>query len=209
MKKTILAALILATLCAAPLSAQFLGHLRTAQTSGLGSLNLQTAAGIYEDAFTVMGRMRYGIANRADMTLSLALLDPDNSDNLEIVLGSDLMFQVSDYDLGRMADMALGAFVEYYSMDRGPKLDYSNLAIGVSYVIDRPIELAPAVDLVPYGKVNLRVNRVEVNDKSESDFNIGFNLGAVMPVSGRIDVSGEVQLDDQFGFVVGVNFLMW
>jgi hypothetical protein len=209
MKKTAIFAASLTLFLSLPLSAQFLGHLRSAETSGLGSLNLQTGAGVYEDAFTVMGRARYGIAGRVDLTLSLALLDLQDSDGLNAAFGTDLLFQVSDYDLGRALDMAVGGFLEYYSAERSRHVDYSNLAIGGQLVASRPVEIKPGVDLVPYGRLNLRVNRVEVGNNSDSDFNIGVNLGAVFPISGHIDLSGEVQLDDQFGFILGVEFLMW
>lgn len=193
----------------APLSAQFLGHLRSAQTSGMGSLNLQTAVGIYEDAFTLMGRLRYGIANLADVTASLAVLDLDNSDDLDVALGGDLLFQISHYDLGQVMDMAAGPFLDYYSSNRPHFRDYSDLAVGINLVASRPVDLSPQISITPYGRLNLRIDHVEVGNASDNDFNIGLNLGAVLPLSGHVDLTGEAQLDDQFGFIVGLNFLMW
>ncbi len=209
MRKFLLIAVTITVGLTTPLSAQFLGHLRSARTSGLGSLNLQSAVGMYEDAFTLMGRARYGVASQMDMTASLALLDLENTDNLDIVLGSDLLYQVSHYDLGHALDMSLGGFLEYYSSDRPHNHDYSNLAVGMELVASRPLDLSTRFSITPYGKLNVRINRYEVNGNDDSDFNIGLNVGAVVPLSGFVDLTGEAQFDDQFGFVVGLNFLMW
>lgn len=209
MRKFLLIAVIITVGLTTPLSAQFLGHLRSARTSGLGSLNLQTAVGMYEDAFTLMGRARYGVASQMDMTASLALLDLENTDNLDVVLGADLLYQVSHYDLGHALDMSVGGFIEYYSSDRPHSHDYSDMAVGMDLVASRPLDLSPRFSLTPYGKLNVRMNRYHINDNTDSDFNIGLNVGAVVPLSGFVDLTGEAQFDDQFGFVVGLNFLMW
>jgi hypothetical protein len=191
------------------MSAQFLGYLRPAQTLGLGSLNVQTGAGVYEDAFTLMGRFRYGVAARLDMSVSVVLLDLEATDDLEALLGGDIEYQVSDHDLGQTLDVVLGGFIQYYAYDTPRSREISNLAVGMDVVASRPIDLSTRLRLTPYGRLNLRVNRVERDDWSDSEFNIGFNVGALIPLSNHVDLTGEAQLDDQFGFVLGVSFFMW
>jgi hypothetical protein len=63
--------------------------------------------------------------------------------------------------------------------------------------------------VTPYGEANLRVDRVEVGGDTDNDFNIGFNIGAVVPVSGTVELSAEAQMDDQFGFLAAVGVLPW
>ena len=40
-------------------------------------------------------------------------------------------------------------------------------------------------------------------------YNIGVNVGSVFPLSGKVSLVGELQIDDQFGVFAGINFFMW
>jgi len=76
-----------------------------------------------------------------------------------------------------------------------------------------------AFNFTPYGRLNLRVDRSQSKLTSEiipghitkghdSKFNIGVNVGSVFPLSGKVSLIGELQIDDQMGFIAGVNFFI-
>jgi len=76
-------------------------------------------------------------------------------------------------------------------------------------IASRPLLTESGFKFEPYGRLNLRIDWLDKLKGTDSQFNIGFNLGAVVPLSGTVDLSGELQIDDQIGFILGVNFLMW
>lgn len=199
----------------------FLGQMRSAETSGWGSLNLMTAVGIFEHARAVTGTVRYGLASPIDGTLSLAILDHDASSNASLVVGGDIQCRIAHADLGHPLDMAIGGMIEYYSLDIGSSRNFSVLSVGFNYVISKPVRLDNGVHFTPYGRINLRVDhhssgdmyggylRDHYPDRHDSRFRIGFNVGSVFPLSDKINLVGELQLDDQVGFIAGINFFMW
>lgn len=201
--------LLLVILAVVPAQAQLLGHLRPAETLGMGSLKLGTSMGVFEDAFTLTGRLQYGLASIVDLTLDVGLLDFENADDPELLLGAGIQFQTLQYNLGNPLDMTFGFFTEYYQLDVGRYADYSDVALGLSVAASRPVRFPSGLEIIPYGEANIRIDRVEVGDNSDSDFNLGLNLGSALPLSGTTQFVAEAQLDDQFGVLVAINFLMW
>lgn len=198
----------------------FLGQMRSAETSGMGSLNLTGNVGIFEDAHLVTGTVRYGIATPVDVTGSLAIMDHDASGNVAIMLGGDLQWRLTHADLGAPLDIAVGAIVEYYSFNVSSRNNSSNVSLGFNLVGSRPVKLDNGFDFTPYGRLSLRVDRSQLKHTSDlipgkitkghdSKFNIGVNVGSVFPLSGKVNLIGEIQIDDQLGLIAGINFFMW
>jgi hypothetical protein len=198
----------------------FLGQMRSAETAGMGSLNLMGNVGIFENARLVTGTVRYGIATPVDITGSLAIMDHDASDNVAIMLGGDLQWRLTHADLGAPLDIAVGAMVEYYSLSISSRNNSSNVSLGFNFVGSRPVKLENGFDFTPYGRLNLRVDRSQskltieifpdrVTKGHDSKFNIGVNVGSVFPLSGKVSLVGEIQIDDELGFLAGINFFMW
>jgi hypothetical protein len=194
--------------------------MRSAETSGIGSLNLMGNIGIFEDARLVTGTLRYGIATPVDVTGSLAIMDHDASDNVAIMFGGDLQWRLTHSDLGAPLDIAVGAMVEYYSLDVTSRNNISNVGLGFNLVGSRPVKLDNGFNFTPYGRLNLRIDRSQskltgeialdrVTKEHDSKFNIGVNVGSVFPLSGKVNLVGEIQIDDQLGFIAGINFFMW
>jgi hypothetical protein len=192
----------------------FLGQMRSAETSGMGSLNLMANVGIFENASLVIGTVRYGIATPVDITGSLAIMDHDASDNVAVMLGGDLQWRLTHADLGAPLDIAVGTIVEYYSLSISSR---SYLSLGFNLVGSRPVKLDNGFNFTPYGRLNLRVDRNQwsetkpddITKRHESKFNIGINVGSVFPLSGKVNLVGELQIDDQLGIIAGINFFMW
>jgi len=219
MKNSILTLLVVLGL-ASNSQAVFLGQMRSAETSGMGSLNLMGNVGIFEDARLVTGTVRYGIATPVDVTGSLAIMDHDASDNVAIMLGGDLQWRLTHADLGAPLDIAVGAIVEYYSLNISSRNNLSNVGLGFNLVGSRPVKLDNGFNFTPYGRLNLRIDRNQTKLTSEtvpgditkgheSKFDIGVNVGSVFPLSGKVNLVGELQIDDQLGIIAGINFFMW
>lgn len=194
-------------------SAFFVPQLRSAETLGWGSLNLGTGVGIYEDALTVFGSVRYGIASPVDLSLTVGLMDHDASDDASLLLGSDIQYQVSDTDLGKTVDIAIGGVFQYFAYDRG-RVDVSVWSLGGNLIVSKPLQVENGMRFTPYGRLNLRTDNVDADvdpfdSGGDSEFNIGITLGSQFHFSGTFNVAAELQIDDQIGAVIGLNFFMW
>lgn len=219
MKNTILTLLLLLGLASNSPGA-FLGQMRSAETSGMGSLNLMGNVGIFENARLVTGTVRYGIATAVDITGSLAIMDHDVSNDVAIMLGGDLQWRLTHADLGAPLDIAIGVMAEYHSLSITSRNNLSNIGLGFNLIGSRPVKLENGFNFTPYGRLNLRADRsrskstgdgvpATVTKERESKFNIGVNVGSVFPLSGKVNLIGELQIDDELGFIAGLNIFMW
>lgn len=195
-----------------------IGQMRPASTLGMGSLNLMTGVGIFDNARHVFGTVRYGLAAPLDITASFAIADLEGADDPAFVINSDLQYQFMRSELGWALDMAGGIVFEYYAADFG-NTDYSVWSLGFNYVLSRPVKLDNGFAFTPYGRLNLRSDnwsqefKLRLLDQplkaDDNEFNIGFNFGTVFPMSSKFSLVGELQIDDEVGFLAGINFFMW
>ncbi len=233
MKKMLAAIFALVLLSAAPSHALMIGQMRSAETSGWGSLNLTTGIGIFDNVKHIFGTVRYGIASQIDLSGSLALLDHEANDDASLLFNGDIQYQFMQSKLGYSFDMAAGAVFEYFSMGYG-NVDASTWTIGLNYIVSRPVKLENGFAFTPYGRLNVRSDNYSAEtdmnpdgvpgttsglskllrsqatvSSDESDFNIGVNLGSVFSISSKVNLTGEVQIDDEVGFLAGITFFMW
>ncbi len=236
MKKMIAAIIVGVLLSAAPSYALMIGQMRTAETSGWGSLNVTTGVGIFENVKHVFGTVRYGVASQLDLSGSLALLDHEANADASILFNADAQYQFMQSKLGWALDMAGGVVFEYFSIGEG-NVDASTWSLGVNYVVSKPLKMDNGFAFTPYGRLNLRTDNFnsdvtivdpllvtkptrllgvakllkaqETISYDKSDFNIGVNIGSVFPISSKVNLVGELQIDDEFGFLAGINFFMW
>jgi hypothetical protein len=127
------------------------------------------------------------------------------------VLGGDIQYRFTHTDLGDPLDMAASGLIEYYKLNMSDTNGVSNLGLGANFVASRPVKLENGFNFIPYGRLNLRVDRSHA-DKAighESKFHIAFNLGSVFPLGGKVSLLGELQIAEQVGFLAGINFFMW
>jgi hypothetical protein len=191
----------------------FIPQLRSAETLGWGSLGLSTGIGIYENALTVFGNARYGIASPVDVSLTIGLMDHDASDDASVVVGADVQYQVADTDLGKSVDIAIGGVVQYFAYDVG-MIDVSVWSLGANLIVSKPLQVENGLKFTPYGRLNLRSDNIDADfnstgSSSDSEFNIGITLGSQFHFSGNFNISAEVQIDDQIGAIGALNFFMW
>ncbi len=211
MKRYSILALVVILMVAGNAQALVIGQMRSAQTLGMGSFSLTTGVGLFEHARDIYGTVRYGLAAPLDISGSLAIVDFDGADDPHLLFNADLQYQFMRADMGWALDMAFGAVFEYFSYE-----GIDGWSIGGNYIISKPVKLENGFAFTPYGRLNMRSDNVSmdlpegaVGDNDASDFNIGVNLGSEFALSSKIKLIGEAQLDDDFGFIGGISFLMW
>ena len=190
---------------------QFLGQLETAPTLLRGSHSMGAYAGVYDDAFAILGGFRLGAADYLDWGIKVGILNWD--DKSGIVLGGDLKYFVLDAGIGDPLDLSLGVGTEFSRVE-----DFDRFALGGNLIISREFCLENGRTIAPYGRLNLRMERKSgkkhwgrhfyVEDTlPDTDLELGLCLGTSFELTSKAFLVGELQLDEFFGFIIGVNFL--
>jgi hypothetical protein len=180
------------------------GCLTTAQTQGMGKASLIPALGLADNATSVVGILSYGLSEFTDGRVKLALVDAKGPSDLKVAFGADFKWQFWNMK-GVTAppfDMAFGGLFEYIDYGASSLLQLGGMVIG-SY----PVEMANGNTLTPYGRFNLRVERLSM-DKfgSDSDLEFGLNGGVAWAISNTMKLYGEFQLDGNDGVFFGLDF---
>lgn len=212
-------------------SAQFLGQMSPASIADAGTGKLGGYFVAAEDAFAVVGSVRYGFSEYVEGRFRFGFIDEDRPESdLHVILGIDTKYLLWKYGKVQQSyaestaatpaggnsyapfDMSLGAGIEY------AKLEYSSvLGIGGSVIGSLPYKFERSMVLEPYARLNLRYERIDIDDVvtplgtikggSESDLEIGLNLGALFSVTRYVDFTAEFQIDDQMAFLLGIDIV--
>jgi hypothetical protein len=199
-------------------SAQFLGQLTPAPTLNRGDGLGGAYMGVYEDAFSVFGQFRYGVAKYVDLGLKLGMisLDPGYGEsNTGLAIGGDIKYWFMERHTGDPLDVSLGVGTEYLSIS-----DFSVFSLGTNVIASYEIEHNQGKSVTPYGRLNLRWERSSFESAwrwpwrhegnwSHSDFDVALALGADLKISSDLSLVGELEIDDNVGFVAGINYHMF
>lgn len=223
MRKLIFLALVVSVVSAGGASAQFLGQMSPASTLASNSGKLGGYFVTAEDAFAVVGSFRYGFSEYAEGRLRFGFIDQDGpKTDPHIILGVDAKYMLWKFRAtgpepsseGRTyqnpIDLSLGFGMEY------AVLEWSDvLGIGGSVIASRPFPVGARSSIEPFARLNLRYERVEYDDyffnnewlqkDSESDFEVGFNIGGLFSVTDLVDFTAEFQIDEQIAFMLGID----
>jgi hypothetical protein len=214
------AALALLVVSSQALDAQgsgLLGQLSTAETVPQGAVDLGAYVGFYDDANALFGQFRLGICQYCDWEVKSGVLDTEGEGDPYFMIGTAFKYHFYDRQDNAAPDMATSAIIEYY--DYGENVSFWILGAGL--IGSYPFKLSNNSTLTPYGRLCLRAERVKVgsrykgdllpefDDRVDWDFDIGLNLGAQYAPTHRFQIYGEFQMDDQFGFIAGVNFAVY
>lgn len=191
----------------------FLGHLSTAEPVPHGAVDLGAHVGFYEDANALFGHFRIGAIRYCEWEIKAGVLDMEGDSDPRVMAGT--AFKYHFYHRGDVdaPDMAVNWIIEYYDFARA-----STLILGSGLIGSYPFRLSNNSDLTPYGRLCLRAERnewevhtryVPVKEEHDWDFDIGLNLGTQYAPSNRIQIYGELQFDDQVGFIAGINFAVY
>jgi hypothetical protein len=197
-------------------SAQFLGQLSTAQTLNKGETMLGAYLGIYDDAFSVFGQFRHGMLTYLDFGLKMGMLDLDpgyGEGKTGLVFGGDVKYWFMERASNDPLDLSLGGGMEFLKIT-----DYSLFTLGGNVIASYEFEHGLRKSVTPYGRLNLRWEREsfkriphpvwgwEKRKKVDNDMDVALSLGADLKLSQDLNLVGELQIDDNIGFVAGINY---
>jgi hypothetical protein len=215
----ILAAIVL--ISASTVSAQFLGQMSPASILAPNTAKVGGYFVTAEDAFALVGSFRYGFGPYTEGRFRLGFIDQEGPHtDPHIIMGVDAKFQLWQFSEGTTGeasggyrnpiDLSVGATMEYATLQW-----YDVLGIGGSVIASRPFYFQNRTSIEPYGRINLRYQRNHADayyfedhrydGYSDSDFEIGLNIGALFSVTPLVDFTAEFQIDDQTAFMLGID----
>ena len=191
-------------LCAAcwpgPASAQLLGALSTAAVEEVGAQKIGGFVGITDHFISLAGQVRYGVASSFDLGAKAAFIDFESGAGSSVGLNADGRIQILDVFLQDPVDLAVGPEVTYFQVN-----DVSNWFFGAYVAVSREFILDNGKGLTPYGRVGVRLHRVETDAGGEDDTNTGLVAGLEYAVAGYTSLWAEVMFEDA-GTGVNVGF---
>jgi len=200
-------------------SAQFLGQLSPAPTQGKGEALLGAYLGVYEDAFSVFGQFRYGIARYVDLGLKMGMIELDpgyGESNTGLIIGGDTKYWFMEQRFGDPLDISIGGGTEFLKIS-----DFSLFSLGGNIIASHKIRYYEGKSITPYARLNIRWERQsfkrswrwwwgwERGNWSDSDLDLALALGAELKLPSGLYLVGELEIDDNVGFVGGINYNMF
>jgi hypothetical protein len=217
--RNIFVVIIVIFLSVSSASAQFLGQLSPAPTLQRGDALLGAYLGVYEDAFSVFGQFRYGIARYFDLGFKMGMIDLNpgyGESNTGLTIGGDVKYWFMEQRAGDPLDVSVGGGTEYLSIS-----DYSLFSLGGNVIASYQIRYYEGKSVTPYGRLNIRWERQsfkksgrwfwgwEGENRSDNDMDVALAFGAELKLSSDLFLVGELEIDDNVGFVGGVNYNMF
>ncbi len=181
------------------------GTLTTAEATGFGNGYLGVFGAFGDNANSFFGTVSYGFSNYTDGRFKIGFSDPDGpGSNPKIFIASDLKYQFMNYNdksHKQPLDMAFGGLLEYVNYD-----PYSIFQLGGYLLGSIPYRFSGGTRLIPYGRVNFRLERGSAYGHSDSNFEAGLNLGTKYEWSHDMNMYGELQIDGNTGLYLGMEF---
>ncbi len=200
-------------------SAQFLGQLTPAPTVNRGEALLGVYLGVYEDAFSIFGQARYGIAKYFDLGLKMGMIDWSTGygeSNTGLAMGGDFKYWFMEQLTGDPLDISFGGGTEYLDVS-----DYSLFSLGANVIASYQIAYTEGKTVTPYGRLNVRWEKHnfkgplvrplgwESGNTSDSDIDMALAMGAELKLASALFLIGELQIDDNVGFLAGINYTVF
>ena len=210
---------LLSLVCTASASAQFLGQMSPAATLDANSGKVGGYFVAAEDAFAVVGSIRYGFGNYLEGRFRLGFIDQDGAGtDPHLIFGVDgkyALWEFSPAASGRPGeetyyqnpfDLSLGFFAEYTVLET-----VRILGLGGGPIASRPFPLGDRSTVEPYARFNIRYENTELRHdwprelQDGDDLEVGLNIGALFSVTPLVDFTAEFQIDDQMAFMLGID----
>lgn len=224
MRRTVLIFAALLLITAGSASAQFLGQMSPASVLAQNAGKMGGYIVSADNAFAVVGSFRYGFGSFTEGRVRIGFIDQDGPHtDPHIIIGADAKYVLWKFNgnggtagttsqggFNNPIDLSLGAAMEYGVLE-----SYDVLGLGGSVIASRPFLFTNGSSIEPYARLNLRYqrvgyddyfdNNVRVDGGSDSDFEVGLNIGALFSVTPLVDFTAEIQLDDQDAFMLGID----
>ena len=202
----IMISLLLVLSVASGAAAQYAAQLSGAGTVLKGSSVGGGYVGIYDGAFGILGQYRRGIGGYTDIGGKLGIIDLDSDSeegNVGFLMGIDSKYQVMEVRIMDPIDLSIGGAFEFAAFDHLKSLVVGGYAVG-SY----PVTLKNGRTLSPYGRLIMGFNRGDPDPgPSNTEFDLGLNMGVTMELSSSTRALAEIQIDDNTAaFLMGLEF---
>ena len=219
MKRIFWVTLILVLFLASSGSAQFLGQLTAAPTLDKGDALWGGYLGVYDNAFSLFGQFRYGMVTYVDLGFKLGLINYDpglGNSRTGLTLGGDIKYWFLEKHSGDPLDISFGVGTEYLNIS-----DFNVFSLGGNVIASYPIDYYETKRVTPYGRLNVRWQRTTLDkpwadpekwnsgNSHTSDMNVALALGAELKLTETLNLVGELEIDDNVGFVAGINYYMF
>jgi len=186
---------------APPATAQLLGGLSTAAVETAGAQKVGGTVGITDEFVSLGGLARIGIASSFDLGAKVAFVDFQAPLGSSLGLNADGKFQILDVFLQDPFDLAVGPEVTYFRVE-----NVTNWYFGAYVAVSKEFILDNGRGLTPYGRVGLRLHRVESDTFDDDELNTGVGVGAAYEIAGYTSLWGELTIEDAgtgalFGFL--------
>lgn len=196
-------------------SAQFLGQMCPGSVPDVGHGKVGGYFIVAEDATATVGSMRFGVFDDMEARIRFGLIDEER-DNIptafHAIVGADLKYLI--WSQGQSAapfDIAIGGAFEFAQLQT-----YEVVGVGFSTIGSLAHTFNDNYAIEPYISFNLRLEYEEyydwhINNKnrtgySESDFEAGFNVGALFSIAKMVDVTAEFQYGHHAAGMLGISF---
>jgi hypothetical protein len=176
---------------AAPAGAQLLAGFTTAGVETPGARKVGGYVGITDDFTSLGGQARYGIAPSFDLGAKVAYVDFQSPFGSSLGLNADGKIQILDVYLHDPVDLAVGPEVTYFRVN-----EVTNWYFGAYVAISKEYILSNGKGLTPYGRVGVRLHRVESDTFDDDELNTGVGLGAEYAIAGYTSLWGEITIED-------------
>ncbi|SYZ73653.1 conserved exported hypothetical protein [Candidatus Zixiibacteriota bacterium] len=181
------------------------GALSTAEASGFGNGYLGVFGAFGDNANSFFGTISYGFSNYTDGRFKIGFSDPDGpGTNPQLFIATDLKYQFMNYNdksHKQPLDMAVGGLLEYVDYDPVTMLQLGGFLTG-----SIPYRFNNGTRLIPYGRLNFRLERASYDGHSQSDFEAGLNLGTKYEWTHDVNMYGEIQIDGNTSLYLGMEF---
>lgn len=196
--------------------AQFLGQLSPAPTVNRGQAMVGAYLGVYEDAFSLFGQFRYGVAKYFDLGLKMGMINwsPGYGESQTgLTVGGDIKYWFMEQAAGDPLDISFAVATEHLSVS-----DFSIFSLGGNIIASYRIVYGEEKSVTPYGRLNTRWERQrfpqspvagEEGSWSDDELDVALTLGAELKLASDLNLVGELQIDDNVGFVAGFNYSMF
>jgi hypothetical protein len=198
-------------------SAQFLGQLSTAQTLNKGETMVGAYLGVYDHAFSLFGQLRHGMLKYLDFGFKMGMLNLDpgyGEGKTGLAFSGDVKYWFLERKSGDPLDLSFAGGMEFSKIT-----DYSLFSLGGNAIVSYEIEYGPQKSVSPYGRLNLRWEKAnykrifvpavwgwENREWTHEEADVALSLGADLKLSPNFSIIGELEIDDNVGFVAGVNY---
>lgn len=216
MNRTIIWVILILLLSVLPAEAQFLGQLGPAPTVNQGEAQVGAYLGVYEDAFSIFGQFRYGIARYFDVGLKMGMINWSpgyGESSAGLTVGGDLKYWFMEQVAGDPLDVSVACATEYLSVS-----DFSIYSLGGNLIASYEIKYAEGKSVTPYGRLNIRWERQSFPHKpqtgekgswSDDEMDVALTMGAELKLGQDFNLVGELQIDDNVGFIAGFNYFIF